>query len=52
MSLTAVRELLSSFMLAELIKGFMITGKHFLSPHITVQFPEEKTPLLMSAGET
>jgi NADH-quinone oxidoreductase subunit I len=45
MSLTAVRELLSSFMLAELIKGFMITGKHFLSPHITVQFPEEKTPL-------
>jgi NADH-quinone oxidoreductase subunit I len=45
MSLTAVKELFSSFMLTELIKGFMITGKHFLSPHITVQFPEEKTPL-------
>jgi NADH-quinone oxidoreductase subunit I len=45
MSLTAVKELFSSFMLTELIKGFMITGKHFLSPNITVQFPEEKTPL-------
>ena len=44
-TLTAVKDLLSSFMLTELIKGFMITGKHFLSPHITVQFPEEKTPL-------
>ncbi|MBL8332161.1 MAG: NADH-quinone oxidoreductase subunit NuoI [Rubrivivax sp.] len=45
MSLSAVKDLLSSFMLAELIKGFKITGKHFLQPHITVQFPEEKTPL-------
>ena len=44
-TLTAVKDLLSSLMLTELIKGFMITGKHFLSPHITVQFPEEKTPL-------
>ena len=44
-TLTAVKELFSSFMLTELIKGFRITGKHFLSPHITVQFPEEKTPL-------
>ena len=45
MSLTAVKELFSSFMLIELFKGLRITGKHFLSPHITVQFPEEKTPL-------
>ena len=43
-SLTAVREVLSSFMLTELFKGLRITGKHFLSPTITVQFPEEKTP--------
>ena len=45
MSLTAIKDLFSSFMLVELIKGFMITGKHFLSPHITIEFPEEKTPL-------
>jgi NADH-quinone oxidoreductase subunit I len=45
MSLTAVKELFSSFMLIELFKGLRITGTHFLSPHITVQFPEEKTPL-------
>lgn len=45
MSLTAIKDLFSSFMLVELIKGFMITGKHFLSPHITIEYPEEKTPL-------
>ena len=44
-TLAAVKDVLSSFMLAELFKGLKITGKHFLSPHITVQFPEEKTPL-------
>ena len=32
-------------MLAELFKGLALTGRHFLSPHITIQFPEEKTPL-------
>ena len=41
---TAVKDVLSSLMLAELFKGLKITGKHFLSPTITVQFPEEKTP--------
>ena len=45
MSLTAVKELFSSFMLTELIKGFKITGKHVFAPFLTVQFPEEKTPL-------
>ena len=44
-SLSAVKDLFSSFMLAELFKGLMLTGRHFLSPHITIQFPEEKTPL-------
>ena len=42
---TAIKDLFSSFMLVELFKGLAITGRHFLSPHITVQFPEEKTPL-------
>ena len=43
-TLAAVKDVLSSFMLTELFKGLKITGKHFLSPTITVQFPEEKTP--------
>jgi NADH-quinone oxidoreductase subunit I len=32
-------------MLTELFKGMALTGRHFLSKNITVQFPEEKTPL-------
>ena len=43
-TLTAVRDLLSPFMLTELWKGLAITGKHFFSRNITVQFPEERTP--------
>jgi NADH-quinone oxidoreductase subunit I len=43
-AVASVKELLSSFMLIELFKGLALTGRHFLSPHITVQFPEEKTP--------
>ena len=43
--MSAVKDFLSSFMLIELWKGLALTGRHFLSPHITVQFPEEKTPL-------
>ena len=42
---TAVRQFLSSFMLTELFKGMRLTGRHFLSKNITVQYPEEKTPL-------
>ena len=41
----SIKNVLSSLMLAELWKGLAVTGRHFLSPHITVQFPEEKTPL-------
>ena len=43
-TLTAVKDVLSSFMLTELFKGMVLTGRHFLSKNITVQFPEEKTP--------
>jgi NADH-quinone oxidoreductase subunit I len=41
----SLKDFLSSFMLVELFKGMRITGKYFLSRAITVQFPEEKTPL-------
>ena len=35
----------SSFLLLEFFKGFAITGKYMFARKITVQFPEEKTPL-------
>ena len=42
---TPLKDLFSSFLLLELWKGLALTGRHFLSRKITVQFPEEKTPL-------
>jgi NADH-quinone oxidoreductase subunit I len=42
---TSIKDLVSSFMLVELFKGLRITGKYFWARKITVQFPEEKTPL-------
>ena len=42
---SSIRDLFSSFMLTELFKGMALTGRHFLSRKITIQFPEEKTPL-------
>jgi NADH-quinone oxidoreductase subunit I len=38
-------DFLRSFMLLELFKGLRVTGKYFFARKITVQFPEEKTPL-------
>ena len=39
-----LREFFRTFMLAELLKGMMLTGRHMFARKITVQFPEEKTP--------
>jgi len=33
-----------SFLLLELLKGMSVTGKYFFARHITVEYPEEKTP--------
>jgi NADH-quinone oxidoreductase subunit I len=41
----SLKDFLSSFMLLELFKGLRVTGKYFWARTITVQFPEEKTPL-------
>jgi NADH-quinone oxidoreductase subunit I len=41
----SLKDFLSSFMLTELFKGMALTGKYMFSRKITVQFPEEKTPL-------
>ena len=41
----SLKDFLSSFMLLELFKGLAVTGKYAFARKITVQFPEEKTPL-------
>ena len=44
-SASPIKDFVSSFMLLELLKGLKLTGRHFFQKKITVQFPEEKTPL-------
>ncbi len=34
-----------SLMLIEMLRGMRLTGRYFLSRKITIQYPEEKTPL-------
>jgi NADH-quinone oxidoreductase subunit I len=41
----AIREFFGSLMLAELLKGMRLTGKYFFARKITIQYPEEKTPM-------
>jgi len=39
------RDFIRAFMLVELVKGMALTGRHLFRRKITVQFPEEKTPV-------
>ncbi len=43
--LAKLKYMLSSLMLVELLKGMRLTGRYFFSRKITVQFPEERTPI-------
>ncbi|TFW31692.1 NADH-quinone oxidoreductase subunit NuoI [Massilia horti] len=40
-----LKDFFGSLMLTELFKGLKVTGKYALSRKITVQYPEEKTPM-------
>ncbi|MCW3480537.1 NADH-quinone oxidoreductase subunit NuoI [Neisseriaceae bacterium JH1-16] len=40
-----MRNFLKTFLLVELVKGLVLTGKHMFARKITIQFPEEKTPI-------
>ncbi|HZF20793.1 MAG TPA: NADH-quinone oxidoreductase subunit NuoI [Burkholderiales bacterium] len=40
-----IRNFFSTFLLFELVKGMALTGRHLFRRKITVQFPEEKTPV-------
>ena len=41
----AIKDFFSSLMLIEMIKGMALTGRYMFARKITVQFPEEKTPM-------
>jgi len=43
--LSKARELFSSLMLVELLKGMKLTGRYFFARKVTIQYPEEKTPM-------
>ena len=38
-------QFLNSLMLKDVLKGMSITGRYLFKPKITIQYPEEKTPL-------
>jgi NADH-quinone oxidoreductase subunit I len=40
-----IRDFFKGFLLLELAKGMALTGRHLFRRKITVQFPEEKTPM-------
>ena len=41
----SLKDFLTSFLLLELIKGLALTGRYLFRRKVTIQFPEEKTPL-------
>ena len=43
--LERVRDFFKTFLLVELAKGLAVTGRHLFARKITIQFPEEKTPI-------
>ena len=40
-----IKYYLKTFLLIELLKGMAVTGKYFFRKKVTVQYPEEKTPI-------
>lgn len=44
-SLFSLKDFLLSFLLIELFKGLFLTGRYLFRRKVTIQFPEEKTPL-------
>src|SRR5689334_9656032 len=44
-TLKYIKHYFQSFLLLELLRGLKVTGKYLFKKKITVQFPEERTPL-------
>jgi NADH-quinone oxidoreductase subunit I len=40
-----IADFFRTFLLVELVKGLALTGRHLFARKITVQYPEEKTPV-------
>ena len=40
-----LKHYLKSFLLLELLKGMALTGRYLFKRKITIQYPEEKTPM-------
>ncbi|MDH5424007.1 MAG: NADH-quinone oxidoreductase subunit NuoI [Gammaproteobacteria bacterium] len=40
-----IKHYLQSFLLLEMFKGMMLTGRYLFARKVTVQYPEEKTPI-------
>jgi len=43
--MNAIKRFFKTFLLIELVKGMALTGRHMFARKITVQYPEEKTPM-------
>jgi len=41
----ALKRYLNTFLLFELVKGLMVTGRHLFVRKFTIQYPEERTPI-------
>jgi len=45
MMIRTVKHYLKSFLFLELIQGLMVTGKYLFKKKLTLQYPEQKTPI-------
>ena len=43
--MNTIKRYLNSFLLLELLKGMLLTGRNLFARKITIQYPEEKTPI-------
>src|SRR5437899_1091482 len=41
----ALKRYLNSFLLVELVRGLFVTGRHLFARKVTIQYPDEHTPL-------
>ena len=41
----SIKDIIKSFTLWELLKGLSVTWRYFFKPKVTVQYPEEETPI-------
>jgi NADH-quinone oxidoreductase subunit I len=39
-----IKNFFKTFMLLELLKGMSVTGRYMFARHVTIEYPEEKTP--------